>query len=150
MCERRVFVCLDEYWRDVGVVVREYRRCGNADDEPCMARRRGVGKWAIRIGLCQFYVGVRIPIPVCEYGDVVGIVIGGDRWSGYTDVEPRMAGCRNVGKWEISGGVCRVCWVNLLLQELRRFLDVAYRRRVSRLVVCVDIREWQHDFRDDE
>ena len=89
----------------MGVGIGEYRRCGNSDHESCMARRRGVCKWAIRIGVCQFYVGLGVPLPVCELGDVVGIVIGGDRWSGYTDVEPRMAGCWNVGKWEIPGGV---------------------------------------------
>ena len=140
--QSRIFVCLDEYWRDVGVGIGEYRRCGDADHDSSVAGRRSLGQWCLRIGVCQFYISNRIPLPVCGLGGNMGLVVGSDKWRGDANDTPRMARCRNVGQREIPGGVCWNVRKYILFNRLWRIVGCIDRGRNTRMVVCVDIQEW--------
>ena len=83
VCERRVFVCFRGYGRELGVIVdSEYRRRGDTNDESGVAGGGGFGERAIRVGVCEFDVGLGVPLPVHGFGGIMGVVVGRDRRRG--------------------------------------------------------------------
>ena len=75
VCERRVFVCqLGRDGRELGLYDGQHRWRGAAGDESGVAGGGGFGGRAIRVGVCEFDVGLGVPLPVDGFGGVMVIV----------------------------------------------------------------------------